>query len=167
MEKIKIEDKIFSRESLKSQCIKWRQAREKMVFTNGCFDLLHKGHVSYLQDAARRGTKLIVGLNSDHSVRLLKGASRPIQNEEGRAWVLAALGMVDAVVLFEEETPESLIGELLPDVLVKGGDWKVDQIVGAQTVINHGGEVISLPFIKGYSTTDIEQKILNKCGYRT
>jgi rfaE bifunctional protein nucleotidyltransferase chain/domain len=131
----------------------------KIVFTNGCFDILHAGHIHYLQEAKSLGDHLIVGLNSDSSVKKLKGDERPIQNEKDRAIILSALECVDAVIVFSEETPKELIEALSPDVLVKGGDWKVEQIVGADTVLKNGGEVHSLSFVEGRSTTDLVKKI--------
>ncbi|MBX3039137.1 MAG: D-glycero-beta-D-manno-heptose 1-phosphate adenylyltransferase [Bdellovibrionaceae bacterium] len=132
---------------------------KKVVFTNGCFDLLHVGHVRYLQEARKLGDLLVVGVNSDASVKILKGASRPIQNENDRAEILAALGCVDYTVIFTEETPANLIKEVKPDFLVKGGDWKIDQIVGADFVQSYGGKVLSLNFIEGKSTTKIIEKV--------
>jgi rfaE bifunctional protein nucleotidyltransferase chain/domain len=137
----------------------WRQQGEAMVFTNGCFDLLHIGHVLYLEEAKSLGSKLIVGINSDASVKRLKGANRPIKDDHDRAHVLAALASVDMVIVFEEDDPGHLIAQIVPDVLVKGGDWKPEQIVGSDTVLAAGGYVRSLSFIEGYSTTQIEQKI--------
>ncbi len=137
----------------------WRSRGDKIVFTNGCFDLLHYGHVSYLSAAAELGDRLVVGLNSDASVQRLKGSHRPIQDEFSRLHVMAALAVVDAVVLFEQDTPLELIQLIIPDVLVKGGDWLPAQIVGADFVLSRGGEVRSLPFISGHSTTQIEKKI--------
>ncbi len=133
---------------------------KKVVFTNGCFDILHVGHVKYLQEAKAQGDILVVGINADASVRKLKGEERPIQNEQDRGEVLSALACVDYVAIFEEDTPEKLIKLLKPDVLVKGGDWKVDQIVGSDFVMSYGGKVKSLQFVKGKSTTNIVSKIL-------
>ncbi|HRO66265.1 MAG TPA: D-glycero-beta-D-manno-heptose 1-phosphate adenylyltransferase [Pseudobdellovibrionaceae bacterium] len=132
---------------------------KKVVFTNGCFDLLHVGHIRYLQEARKLGDLLVVGVNSDASVKILKGASRPIQNENDRAEILAALGCVDYTVIFTEETPANLIKEVKPDFLVKGGDWKIDQIVGADFVQSYGGKVLSLNFVEGKSTTKIIEKV--------
>lgn len=132
---------------------------EKIVFTNGCFDLLHVGHVRYLQEAKAQGTILVVGVNSDASVQRLKGPTRPIQNENDRAEILAALAAVDYTVIFTEDTPENLIHKVRPHILVKGGDWKINQIVGADFVMSYGGEVRSLQFVEGRSTT----KIIEKC----
>ena len=137
----------------------FRQTKDKLVFTNGCFDILHAGHVDYLQMARQLGNGLLVGLNNDESVRKLKGDSRPIVDEKARAMVLAALEAVDAVVLFKEETPGRLIDQVQPDVLVKGGDYLAEKIVGYQTVTAKGGRVKVLPFLEGHSTTNIIKKI--------
>ncbi len=131
---------------------------QKIVFTNGCFDLLHIGHVRYLQQARALGDLLIVGINSDASVKRLKGPTRPIQNESDRAEILAALGCVDYTVLFSEDTPLHLIQRVKPQILVKGGDWKIEQIVGSEFVMSYGGTVQSLQFIEGRSTTRIIEK---------
>lgn len=153
-------DKIFSLDELIDQRQAWKNAGDKVVFTNGVFDLMHPGHVLYLAEAAALGQRLIVGLNSDSSVKLLgKGENRPIQSENARAIIMSALASVSAVVLFNEETPINLITALQPDVLVKGGDYTIDQIVGAKEVLAAGGDVKQLRFVDGYSTTSIEQKI--------
>jgi rfaE bifunctional protein nucleotidyltransferase chain/domain len=131
----------------------------RIVFTNGCFDLLHPGHIGSLEQARALGDALIVGLNSDASVRQLKGAGRPVLPERERAEILAALECVDAVVIFDEPTPREVIARLLPDVLVKGGDWPGDQIVGREEVEAAGGRVVSIPVVPGYSTTEILRKI--------
>lgn len=131
----------------------------KVVFTNGCFDILHIGHVKYLQEAKAQGDLLVVGLNTDASVQRLKGPTRPIQDETSRAEIMAALGAVDFVTLFNEQTPEDLIKTVRPDVLVKGGDWTVDKIAGGSFVQSYGGEVKSLQFVNGFSTTSIINKI--------
>lgn len=136
----------------------YRRQGKKIVFTNGCFDLLHIGHVRYLEEAAKLGDVLIVGINTDASVQKLKGPTRPIQNENDRAEILASLKAVDHTVLFGEETPYNLIKQILPNVLVKGGDWKPDQIVGSDIVLANKGEVKSLLFIDGKSTTKIIEK---------
>lgn len=139
----------------------WKNTGEKVVFTNGVFDLIHPGHIVYLQEAKSLGTKLILGLNSDQSVRMLgKGPSRPINSEQDRAVIMSGLLMIDAVVIFEEETPLQIISELLPDILVKGGDYTIETIVGAKEVLANGGQVKSLQFLPGYSTSSIEQKII-------
>jgi len=137
----------------------WSLLEQRVVFTNGCFDILHLGHVEYLEAASQLGDVLVVGLNSDASVRQLKGPARPILPQEARARILAALEFVEAVIIFDEETPEKLIEALRPDVLVKGGDYTEDQIAGASFVRSYGGEVIILPYIPGYSTTSLIQKI--------
>lgn len=134
---------------------------KKVVFTNGCFDLLHVGHVKYLQAARALGDYLVVALNSDASVKKLKGETRPLQSEADRSEIMAALGCVDFVTVFGEDTPELLIKQLKPDVLVKGGDWKVENIVGGSFVQSYGGTVRSLPFIPGRSTSKIVERILN------
>lgn len=135
-----------------------KSSGKKIVFTNGCFDLLHVGHVRYLQEARAQGDLLVVGVNSDASTRRLKGPTRPVQNESDRAEILAALGCIDFSVIFTEDTPQNLIEQVRPDVLVKGGDWSVDQIVGAPFVQSYGGEVRSLHFVDGKSTTKIIAK---------
>ena len=132
---------------------------KKVVFTNGCFDILHTGHVTYLQKAREMGDVLVVGLNSDASVRRLKGPGRPVNSETDRALVLSALGCVDRVVVFKEDTPEKLIHKIRPDVLVKGGDWKKRNIVGAPFVESYGGRVHVIPFVKGFSTSGLLGKI--------
>ncbi len=138
------------------------EGSRKIVFTNGCFDLLHVGHVRYLQAARALGTHLIVALNTDRSVQVLKGPARPIQKEQDRAEILAALECVSYALLFDEETPEALIKKIKPDVLVKGGDWKVDQIAGGAFVQSYGGEVKSLQFHQGHSTTTLIEKSQNR-----
>ncbi len=135
--------------------------RPTTVFTNGCFDLLHPGHVDYLEKAASFGDILVVGLNSDRSVKKIKGEGRPVNREQDRARVLAALACLDFVILFEESTPLELITRLAPDVLVKGGDWPVEKIIGGEIVENAGGEVVSLQLLSGYSTTNILARIKN------
>ena len=134
--------------------------RGGVVFTNGCFDILHPGHVDYLQRARTMGDCLVVGLNSDASVRRLKGPLRPVTDEESRALVLSGLACVDFVVVFGEDTPYELIGKIVPDVLVKGGDWSVDRIVGRDIVEGAGGRVLSIPLLEGYSTTGIVDRIV-------
>lgn len=135
-----------------------KSQNKKIVFTNGCFDLLHVGHVRYLQEAKRLGDVLVVGVNSDASVKRLKGPTRPVQTENDRAEILAALGCVDFTVIFTEDTPEKLIQNVKPDILVKGGDWKIEQIVGSDFVIANGGKVMSLQFVDGKSTTKLIEK---------
>ncbi|OFX80031.1 MAG: glycerol-3-phosphate cytidylyltransferase [Bacteroidetes bacterium GWE2_29_8] len=145
-------------EFLNENLAKWKNNKETIVFTNGCFDIIHLGHIKYLAQAASLGSKLIIGLNSDASVKRLKGNDRPINNQYARSFVLAALFMVDAVIIFEEDTPEILIKNISPDILVKGGDYEEKNIVGAEFVKNNGGEIQIISFIEGYSTT----KIINK-----
>ena len=133
--------------------------RKKIVFTNGCFDLLHVGHVRYLAQAKKLGDFLIIGLNSDSSVKELKGEDRPINSFEDRATLLSAIESVDSVIMFEEQTPENLIKDIVPDILVKGGDYNIEDIVGYQTVIQNGGQVKTLSFYDGYSSTNYINKI--------
>jgi len=154
--------KIQSWEQIGATVARWKKKGERIVFTNGCFDLLHFGHLHYLAEASELGNHLIIGLNSAASVRRLKGSHRPINDEKTRQHQLAALEFVDAVVAFDQDTPFELIQLIVPDVLVKGGDWKPHQIVGSDIVLAAGGRVLSLPYIEGYSTTAIEQKILNR-----
>ncbi len=157
----KIKNKILTRESLRLKLGAWRFHSKKIVFTNGCFDLLHLGHVDYLGKAADLGDLLIIGVNTDASVKKLKGAYRPINNEEQRLHLLASLFFVDAVILFDEETPYELIRSIQPHVLVKGGDYTPDKIVGADIVTANGGFVHVIPLLAGYSTTLTEEKIKN------
>ena len=133
--------------------------RKKIVFTNGCFDILHVGHIRYLAQAKKLGDFLIIGLNSDSSVRELKGENRPINSLEDRATLLSAIESVDLVIMFEEQTPENLIKDIVPDILVKGGDYNIEDIVGYQTVIRNGGQVKTLSFYDGYSSTNYIDKI--------
>ena len=154
-----IKSKVHSWASLRQTAEAWREAGQKIVFTNGCFDLLHYGHIHYLAEARALGDMLVIGLNSDASVRRLKGAHRPHKDEKTRQFILAALACVDAVTLFEEDTPYELIRLLQPDILVKGGDWQAKDIIGSDIVLDRGGEVRSLSFIEGNSTTSIEEKI--------
>jgi len=158
----KITNKIQNWTTAAQTIQKWQNNGAEVVFTNGCFDLVHFGHLAYLAEAAAQGQKLVLGLNSDASVARLKGAHRPIKDQKNRAHLLASLEMVDLVVLFEEDTPLELIKALQPDVLVKGGDWTVEQIVGSEVVLAKGGLVKSLTFVEGYSTTMLEQKIQQK-----
>ena len=155
----KIESKVQSLSDLKATRYIWRKKAERVVFTNGCFDILHYGHLHYLAQARDLGDRLIIGLNADASVKRLKGEHRPIQDIHTRQMMLASLAFVDAVILFEEDTPLQLITALRPDILVKGGDYKPADIVGAKEVQAEGGEVRVLSFIPGYSTSSIEQKI--------
>ncbi len=150
--------KIFTRAELRHRLKRARRTGQRIVFTNGCFDLIHPGHIRYLRAAKRLGDVLVVALNSDSSVRRLKGPGRPLVAQRDRCEVVAALEMVDYVTVFSADTPYALIKALAPDVLVKGGDWKPDQIVGADLVRARGGTVRSLPFARGYSTTKLVRK---------
>ena len=150
---------VFTKTEAKNRIQEWQSDGEIVVFTNGCFDLLHRGHIEYLTEAKGLGSKLIIGLNGDVSVRKLKGINRPIQLEHDRAVILDALQVVDAVVIFSEETPLELIRELKPDILVKGGDYSEDSVVGADDVRKNGGAVRILPFRKGCSTSLLLEKI--------
>ncbi|HTH82731.1 MAG TPA: D-glycero-beta-D-manno-heptose 1-phosphate adenylyltransferase [Mucilaginibacter sp.] len=152
-------EKIVNLDTLKSNVDFWQSEGEKVVFTNGVFDLLHIGHITYLSKAANLGEKLIIGLNTDSSVTRLKGEGRPVNDQSNRAALLAALFFVDAVILFEEDTPLNLISALLPDILVKGADYTIDNIVGAKEVMANGGEVLTIDMVEGYSSTSIIQKI--------
>ncbi len=152
--------KILNTQSLTVNLTRWRFQQKRIVFTNGCFDILHLGHLDYLSKAKDLGDLLMVGLNSDQSVKKLgKGVNRPIQDENSRALILASLHFVDAVVLFDEETPYKLIKTVQPDVLVKGSDYRPEEIVGYEIVKNKGGEVVTIDFLPGYSTSLIEEKI--------
>ncbi len=154
--------KVLSRRALLERLADQRRARKRIVFTNGCFDLVHPGHVRYLRAAKRLGDILVVAVNGDASVRRLKGAGRPLVPQGDRCEVLAAMEMVDYVTVFDEDTPQRLIERLQPDVLVKGGDWKPEQIVGADAVRGRGGTVRSLPFAAGYSTTALAERIARR-----
>jgi len=154
--------KIKSLSEIKKIVQNFKKQGKKIVFTNGCFDLLHYGHVKYLESAKKKGDILIVGLNSDNSVRKIKGKNRPIINENDRARIIAALESVDYVVLFNEETPLKLIKLIKPDILVKGGDWKKSEIVGKDFVISYGGSVKILKYIKNHSTSNLIKKIVKR-----
>jgi rfaE bifunctional protein nucleotidyltransferase chain/domain len=154
-----IQHKIYSTKEIVFQVNRWKLLSKTISFTNGCFDILHAGHIASLSDAARESDFLIVGLNSDVSANRLKGAGRPIMDENSRALMLASLVMVDAVVIFEEDTPLELIELVRPDVLVKGGDYTIEQIVGAKEVTDAGGRVVINPIVAGFSTTGIIGKI--------
>ncbi len=154
-----VQQKIYDLSGLLHQIRRWQLLGKTIAFTNGCFDILHRGHIASLSDAAREADYLIVGLNSDASTRRLKGENRPVNDEGARATVLAALLMVDAVILFGEDTPLDLINAIRPDVLVKGGDYTLDQIVGAKEVMAAGGRVMINPILPGYSTTETLAKI--------
>lgn len=154
-----IANKIHTTSQLLKKVDQWRKTGKKIVFTNGVFDILHKGHIYSLLEAAKEADYLIIGLNSDASVKRLKGESRPVNNQESRALVIASLVMVDAVVIFEDDTPLKLIKSIMPDVLVKGGDYTILQIAGAKEVIANGGRVVINPIIEGYSTTNIIEQV--------
>jgi rfaE bifunctional protein nucleotidyltransferase chain/domain len=151
--------KIVNLISLKHLVARWKVKSNRIVFTNGCFDILHVGHIHTLKEALKLGDKLIVGVNSDQSVKRLKGEERPLINEHDRAELIASMAVVDAVVIFDEDTPLSLIKATIPDVLVKGGDWRVEEIVGGELVRQAGGDVVSIPFVSNQSSTQIIQKI--------
>lgn len=154
--------KIVSRIELLEKVRSLRESGQKIVFTNGCFDLVHAGHIEILENARSLGDFLIVALNTDQSVRDIKGPSRPLVNESRRARVIAALSSVDAVTLFDDPTPYSLIAEILPDILVKGGDWTQDRIVGSDIVLGHGGKVESIPLLPDSSTTLLIERVLER-----
>jgi rfaE bifunctional protein nucleotidyltransferase chain/domain len=158
---IQTQGKILTLEPLKNQINNWKKQNLTIVFTNGCFDLIHLGHVDYLEKSRNLGDKLIIGLNSDQSVKKIKGPGRPILDEVARARILSSFQFVDAVILFSDETPLNLIREVKPDVLVKGNDYKPENIVGAEIVKSYGGKVITVSLIPGYSTTEIIKKIEN------
>jgi rfaE bifunctional protein nucleotidyltransferase chain/domain len=152
-------NKILSIDSALEIINTWKKQDKKIVFTNGCFDILHIGHVDYLEKARNTGDKLILGLNTDESVRKLKGSNRPVIDEMSRARILAALSFVDMVILFNEDTPLNLITAIKPDILVKGNDYKIENIVGAKFVMENGGKVITLDLVERVSTTKIIEKI--------
>ena len=154
-----IKSKILSSENLNIHLNVWRFKDQKIVFTNGCFDVLHYGHIIYLSRAKDLGNKLIIGLNSDPSVKRLKGEGRPINHQDSRAIALASLQFVDAVILFDEDTPYELIKRVQPDILVKGSDYKPEDIVGADIVLGRGGEIRTIDFVEGYSSTNIINKL--------
>lgn len=157
-----IDRKIMSLPELIRKVNAWKLLSDTVVFTNGCFDLLHRGHIEYLSKSADAGSRLIVAINADSSVKKLhKGALRPLQDERSRALLVASLFFVDAVVIFSEDTPLEVIKAVNPDIITKGGDWKPESIVGADWVIQQGGKVISVPITEGFSTTAIEEKIKN------
>jgi D-beta-D-heptose 7-phosphate kinase/D-beta-D-heptose 1-phosphate adenosyltransferase len=156
-----LQSKILTLTDLQRRIAQWRVLNKTIAFTNGCFDILHAGHIASLTEAAKHGDYLVVGLNSDSSVKGLKGDNRPVNDENSRALVMASLFMVDAVIIFSEPTPLELIKAIQPNVLVKGGDYKVEEIAGAKEVIKWGGQVIINPIIKGFSTTSIINKLQN------
>ena len=151
------QSKIFDRQILSQRIAMWRFQNNKVIFTNGCFDILHRGHIEYLSKARDLGDVLVVGVNTDSSVKRIKGENRPVQDEASRAQILASLRFVEAVILFDEDTPFELISMIKPDVLVKGGDYSEETIVGADIVRANGGDVVTIPIVEGYSTS----KILN------
>lgn len=154
-----VKGKILKQEDFESVRNRWELKSKKIVFTNGCFDILHQGHVDYLSKAADLGTKLVVGVNTDDSVkRLGKDKNRPIQDEQSRAILIAALHFVDAVIIFDEDTPLELIRVVKPDVLVKGSDYEIHEIVGKELVKERGGEILTIQFLEGFSTTKIIDK---------
>lgn len=155
-----IYSKIYTKERLKQMLNMWRFQDKKIVFTNGCFDILHRGHIDYLAKAADLGNILIIGLNTDDSVKRLKGPGRPLQDVESRLVILGSLFFVNAVIAFEEGTPLELIKFIQPDVLVKGADYKEDEIVGSDIVKSKNGVIVTIPFLEGYSTSSIEKKII-------
>ncbi|RLD45584.1 MAG: D-glycero-beta-D-manno-heptose 1-phosphate adenylyltransferase [Bacteroidetes bacterium] len=152
--------KITQQEQLDSLINLWKSNKEKIVFTNGCFDIIHQGHIDYLAKASNLGTKLIIGVNTDRSVSAIKGEHRPIQDEYSRQVILAAMQFVDAVILFDDDTPINLISKIIPSVLVKGSDYNAKDIVGYDVVINNGGSVETIDFLEGFSTSGIERKII-------
>lgn len=154
-------DKIQSLDQLLNTVEGWKSNNQKIVFTNGCFDILHLGHIDYLEKSRLKGEKLIIGLNTDASIKILKGENRPINNEEFRGRMLAALSFVDAVVMFNDETPLKLIETVKPDILVKGDDYVTETIVGSEFVIKNGGKVEIIALVKGHSTTNLIERIKN------
>ncbi|MCS6821176.1 MAG: D-glycero-beta-D-manno-heptose 1-phosphate adenylyltransferase [Microscillaceae bacterium] len=161
---IRTESKILMQEELAEKVKAWQAEGQKVVFSNGCFDILHLGHIDYLEKARLKGDRLVIGLNSDASVQRLKGRDRPIIGQYARCRVLAALSFVDAVTLFEEDTPLQLIQKLQPDVLVKGSDYLPENIVGAEVVLARGGKVETIELVEGYSTTKIIERIKRSCS---
>ena len=157
---ISIQNKIVSISDLQKKLSQWRMLSKKIVFTNGCFDIIHQGHIASLLQAAEQGNILIVGVNSDSSVKRLKGDERPINDEQSRALILASLVMVDAITIFSEPSPIEIIKAIKPNVLVKGGDYKIEDIAGAKEVIEWGGKVVLNPIVEGFSTTSITNKMI-------
>ena len=158
----KINNKIFLEKDLRKKLDSWKQNGEKIVFTNGCFDLIHLGHIEVLARSADLGDRLIIGVNTDMSIKNIKGKNRPIIKEDSRAKQLAAVEFVDAVILFNESTPNKIINHIKPDIITKGGDYKTDEVVGHETVIQNNGSVVIIPLTQGYSTTSILNKIKNE-----
>jgi len=161
---LKINNKIVTLQQTCEQVRAWQDQGFEVVFTNGCFDILHHGHIEYLEAARGLGDRLVIGVNSDASTQRLKGDSRPINGEHSRAYLLASLSFVDLVTVFEEDTPAELINAVLPDILVKGGDYAEEEVVGGDVVKAHGGKVVILQYKEGFSTTSIEQKIVALAG---
>lgn len=157
-----INSRIFDNKSLKNQLAIWRFKSEKIVFTNGCFDIIHLGHIDYLSKAKDFGDILIIGLNTDSSVRRIKGKGRPVTNEKSRSMILSSLRFIDAVILFDEDTPYNLIKQVQPDILIKGSDYKTEDIVGFDIVKAKGGEVKTIDFLEGYSTSLILDKMKSR-----
>ena len=156
-----LKEKVVSQDQALKELKAWREKNKKIIFTNGCFDIIHPGHIDYLSQARDLGDILVLGLNTDQSVRRLnKGSNRPINDERTRAYVLAGLASVDLIVFFDEETPYNLIKLLQPNVLVKGNDYEVDKIIGFDILKENGGEVITIPFLEGYSTSSLIKKII-------
>ncbi|WP_081681259.1 D-glycero-beta-D-manno-heptose 1-phosphate adenylyltransferase [Flectobacillus major] len=153
------ESKIFTLPQAVEQVEQWQALGQKIVFTNGCFDIVHLGHIDYLEKAQQLGQKLVLGLNTDASVNRLKGPTRPVVNEYARARMMAAFAFIDAVILFDEPTPLQLIEQIKPDILVKGDDYSIETIVGSDFVLSRGGVVKTIPLVQGYSTTALIQKI--------
>ncbi len=158
----KINNKIFLEKDLRIKLDSWRQKGEKIVFTNGCFDLIHLGHIEVLARSADLGDRLIIGVNTDISIKNIKGENRPIIEEDSRVKQLAALEFVDAVILFNESTPNKIINHIKPDIITKGGDYKTEEVVGYETVIENNGRVVIIPLTRGFSTTSILNKIKNE-----
>ena len=158
----KINNKIFLEKDLKIKLDSWRQKGEKIVFTNGCFDLIHLGHIEVLARSADLGDRLIIGVNTDKSIKNIKGQNRPIIKEDSRVKQLAALEFVDAVILFNESTPNKIINHIKPDIITKGGDYKAEEVIGYKTVIENNGRVVIIPLTQGFSTTSILNKIKNE-----
>ena len=153
---------ILTKSEVSARVMKWREAGKSIVFTNGCFDIIHRGHIEYLQKAKALGDKLVLGLNSDKSIKKIKGSNRPIQFQADRAAVLDAIEVIDVVVIFNEETPLELINELKPDILVKGGDYEEDSVVGANEIKMWDGSVVIIPYIESQSTTGIIDRVITK-----
>lgn len=154
--------KIKNLKEVRDICDELKLKGKKIVFTNGCFDLIHPGHIRYLHEAKRLGDFLVVAINNDSSIKRIKGEKRPIMNEKARAEIIASLSCVDCVLIFGEDTPEKIINLLIPDILVKGGDWNKDEIVGATIVKKAGGKVVTVPYLSGYSTSSIIEKIIDR-----